>query len=355
MSLLLLTMVIDARAATRLFDDVAVIGPIEPAPRAALDPLALTDEMREWVHIQPIRGSDDDAKMVGLVSALRRAHRWQFTQTYTGTAAEVFAEGQFNCLGFSHLVVALGRELGVDARYALVEDRRTYQERSELVLSSTHVTAAWGPAHSPRLIEFEAVDDPSAELASQPIDDRRALALHYANRGAELLLIGQPELARDWLERGLEIDASSSELWTNLGVARRRLDDDPGAERAWVQSIALDPKNLSAYRDLAALYLRRSDVDEARELLSIADRPGNDDPFTWLALGDLHVGIDPSGAARFYRRAGRLDPGNAHVLAARAELALLDGDERRASRLVARALERDPDERRARAVQERLK
>jgi Flp pilus assembly protein TadD len=354
-----------AHGATRLHDEVPVVGRLEPAPGPGFDPLHLSDEVRTWLKHAPIRGTDDDTRMVSLVRALREAKPWQFTQVHTGTATEVFAEGRFNCLGLSHLIVALGRELGVDARYVLVEDRRTYQERADLVLSSTHVTAAWGPAHSPRLIELEAVDSPGAALASVPLDDAHALALHFANRGAELLLSGQPALARDWLAQGLITAPEVPELWTNLGVARRALGDEAGAEEAWMRAIALDPQNLSAYRDLASLYLRRRDPDEARRLLAIALRPGrggplgsagapSDDPFTWLALGDLHLHIDRDGAARFYRRAAHLDPHNPRVLSARAELALLDGRLHRAETLVRRALSRDPADGRAQSVNDRL-
>lgn len=351
---LLVTLWSLAHAGTFAVPSVSVVGPIEPAPGPSFDPRALTEEMRSWARRVPVRGVDDDSKMVALVTALRHSRRWEFTQAYTGTAEEVFEDGQFNCLGLAHLVVALGRELGVETRYVLVDDRRTFHEQDNFVLSSTHVTAAWGPAHAPRLVELDAVDA-GASVSSRPIDDQRALALHYANRGAELLLIGQPELARDWLERGLTIDPAVSPLWTNLGVARRALRDDAGAEYAWLQAIALDPDNLAAYRDLAALYLRRDDLDEARRLLSIADRLDNDDPFTWLALGDLHASIDPRGADRFYRRALRLAPRHPQVLAARAALALASGDRARAARLVERALARDPDDPRALATQALLR
>src|SRR5687767_4173246 len=113
-----------------------VAGVVAPVPPAGQSLMALTDEIRTWLHTHVSAVGTEDERMRRLLTALTN-HGLVYTNAPTGTASEVFATRRFNCLGLSHLVVGLARELGVDAYYVRVEELRTYHQRENLVLVST--------------------------------------------------------------------------------------------------------------------------------------------------------------------------------------------------------------------------
>jgi cytochrome c-type biogenesis protein CcmH/NrfG len=66
-----------------------------------------------------------------------------------------------------------------------------------------------------------------------------------------LLLLGQLSPAVQALDLSLRIDAGSEEAWRNLGVARVRQDDWPGAREAFARALALNPEHPENQRYLA--------------------------------------------------------------------------------------------------------
>ncbi|MEZ4239343.1 MAG: tetratricopeptide repeat protein [Myxococcota bacterium] len=326
---------------------------VERPPAERLAPGTLTPEIRDWLRRAVEPTGTDTERMRRVLTALAARH-FDYDNRYTGTAVDVFEQRRFNCLSLAHLVVALGRELGVDTYYVRIEEFRSFHQRGDLVLVSTHVAAGWGPPRDTQIVEFEETTDRERRAAYR-ITDEQALGLHYANRGAELLRAGWPALAHAWLEQATAIDEGGAEAWVNLGVAERRLGDYPAAEAAYRRALAIDGDTLSAWRNLASLYQLQRDPAAARKILDLLDRPGNRNPFTFLALGDLCAGTGAlDDAERFYRRANQLAHHHPQILAARGELALARGDREAAATWLARARRADPAEPRVAALQQTL-
>ncbi|MEQ1507805.1 MAG: tetratricopeptide repeat protein, partial [Myxococcota bacterium] len=312
----------------------------EPIELPRLDaplPYTPTDEMRAWVHRRVPSNGTEDERMRRLLGALSSELPLAYDLVHTGTAPEVFATGRFNCLALTHLLVGLAREVGVDAYYVRVEEFRSFDKRGDLVLVSTHVAAGWGSSAQIQVIELQPPSEREGRAAER-ITDEQALALHYTNRGAELLQLGAPGPARDWLLAAVAFDPSASEAWVNLGVAERRLGSVERAEAAYRQAIEVDPDDRSAWRNLASLLDRAGEVDAARQMLALLDRRGNANPYTYLALGDLSLDShDLDDAARYYRRAYHRAPREAEIRAARGSLALAQHRSGAARRWLARA------------------
>lgn len=311
--------------------------PAGEAPPDVLVPTEPTEEMRAWLRTHVFSVGTEEERMRRLLTALAADRALVYDPTWTGTAAEVFETGHFNCLALTHLLIGLGREMGVDTYYVRVERFRTFHQEDDLVLVSTHVAAAWGPRGQVRLVELEPASERELRAAIR-IDDTQAVALHYSNRGAEWLQSGRPDIAEDWLSRAIAIDPTIPEAWVNLGVAHRRQGALDEAEAAYRQAIALAPENLSAWRNLGLVLGARGEDAAADELLQLLDRPDNRNPFTYLALGDVSLEAGRlDEALRFYRRARRISPGNPDTLAALAGQALAAGRPGRARSLLARA------------------
>ncbi len=320
-------------------------------------PHALTDEMKAWLEESVPRRLPSDQRVDTLLRHLldRSELDLQYHQGYTGTAAETFESRKANCLAFTHLFVGMARELDVEAHFLRVDDLQSFEREGDLVVISGHVTAGFGSARKPRILEF-AIFPASEYREVRLLSDINAVALFYSNRGAELLLAGDREAANQWLEQAVRIDETLGDAWVNLGVVRRRLGDREGAEAAYRRAIEVDPELASAYQNLSAL-LRTWDgrSEEAERLLALTDRRGNRNPFNFLALGDASLRQGRlEDAERYYRRALDLGPDEAESQAAMGLWHLEAGNPGRARKWLRRAQKSDPNQARVRELAEQI-
>jgi tetratricopeptide (TPR) repeat protein len=345
-----------AEAASRdaeLYDAIRGVG-LDPETIAA--PLRLTDEMKSWVEDQIPGALDPADKMQRLLRGLLLEDGLgvKYRVGYTGTAEEVFATRYGNCLAFTQMFVAMGREVGVDVYYLAVDQVTNFRKESDLIIVSDHVTAAFDEGANRRVLEFSLLPDFDYRSARR-IDDVAALALYYSNRGAELVQKQEFEAAVTQLETAVKLAPSLGQAWVNLGVARRRLGDLEGAEADYHRAIEADVNQLSAYHNLVGLYQLRGENDPAGAILEMLDRRDNRNPFVFLQLGDLSRERDRGEeATRFYRRAVRLGSSHAETHAAYGLWHLEAGKIVKARRLLGRAEKRDPQESRTARLRERL-
>ncbi len=313
------------------------------APGSIPSPRELTPEMTQWVRKAVPRGTARTERARRLLQALSE-REMRYETGYTGDAAEVFATGRYNCLSFSHLYVGLARSVGVRAFYMRVERVEEYRKEGDLLLVSGHVTAGYGRTHQRQVLEFGALGDLNFDTA-RPISDLEALALHYSNRGAELLQGDADAKALATLETAVRPDPDRPGPWTNLGVARRRTGDAAGARRAYLQAVQTDSQAaLAAYHNLLGLARReQGNAAVVRELLEAIDRRGNRNPFFYISLGDASIEIaDLDAAGRFYERAYRLGREHAEAVAALGLWSARREDHERARELLAEAEALEP-------------
>lgn len=326
-------------------------------PAEVAHPFLLDDEMREWLTASVSKKQSFDRRLDTLLAALvsPEGRRIRYDRGHTGTAREVFATGEANCLGFTGLFVAMARELGVSAYFVWVDEVESYAEQEDLVVISNHVTAGVGPLHDLRILELGG-DTPQGDYrAIHRIPDRTAIALYYSNRGAELLQAGDPRQGREALETAVKIDDELPTAWVNLGVVRRRSGDAAGAEAAYRRALDLDPGQVSAYQNLATLMRVRGETAAAAELLAAIPKIGSRNPYSYLHLGDWAMGRgEYEQAARWYRKALRMQRDAPQPPAALGKLALVRGDRAAAERWFARARRLDPEDPRVRELAGKL-
>lgn len=320
-------------------------------------PFEVDDSMRQWAldEVGP-KGSRGE-RLYRLLEALVGPNGLDITYNAgrTGTAREVFATGEANCLGFTHLFVGLGRALGVDVEYLRVHDVQRIERQGAYVVVSGHVSAGYNIGPEYKILDFS--ETPVEDYRHvEVIQDQSVVALHHVNRGAELMLDDQWDLARSWLDKGIELDPELPEGWVNLGVYLRRHGDLEGAEAAYRKAIDLDPHFTAPYQNLAALLLSDAERrDEALDLLDIAARNKARNPYLFLSLGDLardHGRLEIAGD--YYKRAKSLAPTDAEMVASMGLWAEQVDKERKARRLLRKARKLDSEHPRVIALAGRL-
>lgn len=229
------------------------------------DALAVSPAMRTWVA--QVLGSDSDAfatdgeatprvwqKLRRLHEALTRpgSGRIEEIAEPTPTAQEAFASRRADCLGFALLFVALARERGIGARFALAAEVARVDHRAGLAVLRGHFTALYAG----RVFDLggERALDPARDT---PVSDRAAVALFFSNRGAQSLMAGNAVGAVELFYRAVRSDPSVPWVWSNLGVALERAGDREGAVLAQGMARRLDP------------------AAAARRNLAVAHRPGD--------------------------------------------------------------------------------
>lgn len=307
-------------------------------------PNRLTPAMRAWLAERVNRYGSPFETLRDLIYQLQNPSDLDlvYVPGFTGTAEEVFETGKFNCLSFTHLFVAMARELEIEAYYLEVLDVERYRRLDDLVVRSGHITAAYISGPERKVLEFDV--GPEADYRkTEPMSDLEAVALYYANRGAELLRERRGKRALEMLEVAVTLAPELAEAWINLGVARRRMADLDGAQQAYERALEVDPDAFSAYLNLTTLYKLRGEEEAARDLLRLLDRRRNRNPFIYLALGDdsLREGrLDD--AEHFYRKALSHSDEPAEARAALGLAALASGKRELAARWLDRAQRADP-------------
>lgn len=127
---------------------------------------------------------------------------------------------------------------------------------------------------------------------------------------------GQPERAREWLDRALRTAPGYPPAHAARGLEARARGDLQEALRAFSRARALDPGNAEALANLGAVLFELGLYDDARAVLDEAHRraPERPEPLLTLALVWEQKG-DPVRAAFFYgqflRLLGTDDPARA--------------------------------------------
>lgn len=317
-------------------------------PQRLVLPYALNDEIRSWLREKVPAELSGEEKLKRLRDELieNRIRPLEYIWGYTGSAVEVFATGEANCLAFTNLFLGMARELGVEVYFLLVEDVETYRKEGDLVVISDHIAVGYevGPQNT-LLFDFSEFGEQDHDRVRR-VEDETAIAMYYSNRGAEALQRGALEEALQWLESAVLLDPEWGNGWVNLGVALRRSGDLVEAEKNYRQALEVDPGSVSAYQNLVAM-LRSSGQHEEAEVYERAMReaPRTRNPYTYLALGDISYNRGRrQEARRLYRRALALSQGNPEILAALGHLALAEGDLPEARRLLRKARRADPEQ-----------
>jgi len=313
-----------------------------PGDPLHVDPLAVTDEMRAYVHERVPAGFKPADRLSALMDAIfakgRRGLGVVYGSHQTRSAVETFAERSGNCISFTHLLVALAREVGLSAYFAEVDEVLTQDLRGETLINNKHMVVEFEMENA--VFHVDLVPDAKEYRAVRRISDRRASAHYFNNLGVERLVEDGAHAAMPWFERALELAPELSAAWVNFGVSLRRRGRFDDAERAYRRALELDRSELAALANLAYLYDAWGRGDEADALHRRLHRYRARNPFEAYRRGQAEVAAgDLERAIGHFRDAVRREPEEARFHFALGDALYRSGDLEQAEESLHRAVE----------------
>jgi tetratricopeptide (TPR) repeat protein len=231
--------------------------------------LEVSPEMESFIDEYIGATNNHDEQLRRLTVAL--VNSGEFALVYddsTRTASETFEARRGNCFSFTSLLVALARELGLEAHYQEVQIPPNWSMTGQAYVFSQHVNAYVDLLNGrTRVVDFNSYDY-IVEHESAVISDRRAAAHFYNNIGAEHMLADESAMAYAYFRESLLQDASFSPAWVNIGILHRRENLPRYAEASYLKALEADRDNLMAMSNLANLYQEMNQPDLAQEYLS---------------------------------------------------------------------------------------
>ncbi|MCF7751885.1 tetratricopeptide repeat protein [Bacillus subtilis subsp. subtilis] len=255
----------------------------------------------------------------------------------TQTLTETWQNRRANCLSFTLMFVTLARAAGIDARVQEVAQVVTWYEDQGAIYNIGHVNAGVNLDGRIALVDLDrnVLYD---RFGPQQIDQARALAHFYNNRGAMRMSDGDLGQARAYYLAALAQDPAFVAGWNNLGVLDARSGRLADAEHDYRTALQLKPRNAASLTNATALYRRLGDTRQAALLARRLQQVQRSDPFVQFRLGnEAEQRQDYAEAIRAYRRAVSLY-GTAHQFHfGLARAYFLAGNNRRASVEMAKA------------------
>lgn len=278
----------------------------------------------------------------------------KYEQLPTRDAEDTLRARRGNCLSFVNLFVALARHLHLSPFYVEVTDYQRWTFRDGLVVSQGHVVAGMYVGGSMKTYDFLPYR-PKGYRGFKPIDDVTAAAHFFNNLGAEALMDGGAERARQMVETAVGIAPRFVKGLNNLGVLRQRQGDLGGAESVYRDALAIEPDNVALLDNLAQLYGREGRSAEAEPLINQLTTAKNSNPFFFVLRGEQALAHgDNDTALKLMVEALRRDSESPEVHLGLMKVYLAVGDLEKARHHLERALRLDATNREARRYAEML-
>ena len=239
--------------------------------------LAIGPELRAFIDaIEP--EASPSKRFREILSTLKDdGFQLEFDLNRTTSASEAFRDRRGNCISFTALMVAIARDVGLEAHFNLVDSpvKRSASKNSkgrQIVRNVQHVNAKVTFGWIVKTIEFNF--EPQLNFPDRQLSDSEAQALYLNNLALESSRQGNHAQSFVFMREALAHEPSSSQIWNTLGYLYRQKNMLGLAEMSFTHAIHLDEFNASAIRNLRhvnrlqerAALSSRIDLDKANFL-----------------------------------------------------------------------------------------
>jgi len=286
-----------------------VSDPVEEPPQIAdVDLMALSDEMKAFLHEHVQSKHNTRQRLVSLVWAIFDEDKLNLTygNHRTKTAQETFASRTGNCLSFTNMFVAMARYLEIPAHFQEIVDMSRWDRRGDVVMNNKHMNVRVLINGRHYEIDFFPFEEKKRHMVRR-ISDEVALGHFYNNKGAEAYAKKEYQLARAYFEKALETAPKMSQAWSNLGVALRKLGHLQRAEDCYLKAIKYNRFEYTAMSNLVQLYHAMGQSEKAERYMRKVERHRNKNPYHHFVLGEnAYESGDIKASVSHFKRAIRL-------------------------------------------------
>jgi Flp pilus assembly protein TadD len=249
-------------------------------------PLEVSSDLRQFVHSTGRSNDDARERILALTQAIIAPDGvgLKYNPAGTYTAAEAFQAGAGNCLGFSNLLIASARELGLNASFELVTHGLRWDKVDDVLFGSLHVRVVSFAGGRRMVFDFYPLPIESW-YSTKPLSDDEALAHHLNNLAVRSMQDGDGASAYALISKAIETSPGIAFLWSNLGILLSRNEFDALAESAFKEALLISPETLSAMSNLQRLYFRQDRHAEATEIMHQLEDYRASNPYYHFWLG----------------------------------------------------------------------
>lgn len=262
----------------------------------AADVFALTPAMQAYLEHDVARLVRTRGRQQGLYEALyTREHlQLEYDAAKTRNAAEAFAARQGNCLSLVIMTAAFAKEMGLNVRYQNVYGEETWARDGDLYLSIGHVNLSLGRRQVQA--EFGRNEPDSMTIDFVPTADIRALktwaieeptiiAMYMNNRAVESLTGNDLDDAYWWARESILQDPRFMSAYNTLGAVYQKHGNLAEAQRAFEYVLDREPANTRSLSNLAEVFYSQGRVSSARDIKSKLDKMEPNPPFGYYKRG----------------------------------------------------------------------
>jgi len=177
-----------------------------------------------------------------------------YKQVATKTAIQTFYDRVGNCISFTNLFVALGREAGLNVVYQTVDVPPLWYSESDIVILNNHINVLVNTKFDGRIAVDFNIPEFKGNYESRVVSDEHALSLYYNNFAMEALTAGDNESSFRYLKKAILLSPDIAGPWINLGVLYSRHDLPDFALAAYQKGLDIDPDNRSGLTNIASIY-----------------------------------------------------------------------------------------------------
>ncbi len=273
----------------------------------------------------------------------------EYVNNATLTAWQTYEKREANCLSLTILSYSLAKALGFKAQFQDLKIPEYWVTRSGSSLLNGHVNLKVTPpfhkasnrtflsAESTYTIDFE-MEGRRQFLPVRKLSEGAIVALFYNNKAADAMLTQQQDLAYRYLQEAVRHAPEVSTSWSNLAVLYRQKQMFAQAERAYLQSLALEPEHVNTMANLALLYGLMGRPAEAAVLERKVEYARQQNPYYFVMLGNEALQrADGRAAELAFHRSLKLLPDLSEALSGLAQVAILQHDYAAAAGYLVRA------------------
>lgn len=244
-----------------------------------IDILAINRDMH--LLLDSVDGATKSARLNTLMEKLQDQN---FSLLYdadaTLNASTVFVEQRGNCMAFSVFMVAMARELGINAQFNEVLVPETWSLKNQQIFVYQHINVIANLDIEQRMLDFNFVEyQPIYRQAT--LEDTDAFARFYSNLSMDFLSDQKYTDAFLYIRKALALSPQSADLWNNLGAVYRAGGHPDHAASAYRVSLVIDGTNTMALSNLERVLTEEGDWQSTNIISEHLQRYREQNPYYW--------------------------------------------------------------------------